>query len=196
MSAFGTKRTWRSCSAMSAFGGKADIAQISENIRFLPDETSRGLASNCAGHEKCALRRHDERGKLPGVAASIIEDLRCPPFRFRPSILSPTISSPRPIRFMRNCAKPGRWCGSMAVGVRAPCRSASGPERLADLQLRGWRRHRRFPPHQAMAAAKPNPRGRSATAYAQPYGDEPGAVGKADGGPARRLQRSGREARG
>src|SRR5262249_50388055 len=29
----------------------------------------------------------------------------------------------------------------------------------------------RFPAHQAVAAAEPNPRGRSAIAYAQPYGD-------------------------
>ena len=40
------------------------------------------------------------------------------------------------------------------------------------------------------------PRSRSATAYAQPYGDESSAVGKADGGPARRFQGSGRETRG
>jgi hypothetical protein len=32
MSAFGTKRTFRECHSMSAFGGKADIAQISEHV--------------------------------------------------------------------------------------------------------------------------------------------------------------------
>jgi DNA modification methylase len=37
-----------------------------------------------------------------------------------------------------------------------------------------------------MAAAEPNPRGRSAIAHAQPYGDEPCTVGKADGEPARK----------
>src|SRR5262249_35469960 len=47
-----------------------------------------------------------------------------------------------------------------------------------------------------MAAAEPNSPGPSATAYAQPYGDESSAVGKADGGPARRLQGSGGETRG
>jgi hypothetical protein len=83
-----------------------------------------------------------------------------------------------------------------AVGVRTPCRSAGGAERLADVQLSSRRRHRRFPTHQAMAATELNPRGRPATAYAQSNGDESGAVGKADGGPARRLQRSGRETRG
>jgi len=33
MSAFGTKRTWRDAQRMSAFGGIADIAQASENVR-------------------------------------------------------------------------------------------------------------------------------------------------------------------
>jgi len=35
-SAFGAKRTFQSRSAMSAFGGKADIAQTSLNVCFLP----------------------------------------------------------------------------------------------------------------------------------------------------------------
>jgi hypothetical protein len=33
-SAFGTKRTWRRCLAMSAFGGKADIGRRWVNVRF------------------------------------------------------------------------------------------------------------------------------------------------------------------
>jgi hypothetical protein len=33
-SAFGTKRTCRMAQSMSAFGGKADIAETSENVRF------------------------------------------------------------------------------------------------------------------------------------------------------------------
>jgi len=32
--AIGTKRTCQSLSAMSTFGGKADIALISDNVRF------------------------------------------------------------------------------------------------------------------------------------------------------------------
>ena len=46
-----------------------------------------------------------------------------------------------------------------------------------------------------MAAAEPDPRGRSAAAYAQPHGAESRAVGEGDGGAARRLQGSGRAAR-
>jgi hypothetical protein len=34
MSAFGTKRTCQSLSAMSAFGGKADIQLTCPNVRF------------------------------------------------------------------------------------------------------------------------------------------------------------------
>jgi hypothetical protein len=33
-SAFGTKRTYRVALHMSAFGGKADIAPASQNVRF------------------------------------------------------------------------------------------------------------------------------------------------------------------
>src|SRR5262249_27641227 len=35
MSAFGTKRTWRSHSTMSAIGGKADIARTGCDVRLL-----------------------------------------------------------------------------------------------------------------------------------------------------------------
>jgi hypothetical protein len=31
-SAYGTKRTWRSCSVMSAFGGKADIRECGGDV--------------------------------------------------------------------------------------------------------------------------------------------------------------------
>jgi hypothetical protein len=34
MSAYGTKRTSKRRPSMSAFGGKADITQTSENVRF------------------------------------------------------------------------------------------------------------------------------------------------------------------
>ena len=34
MSAFGTKRTWQSRPAMSAFGGKADIASTDLDVRY------------------------------------------------------------------------------------------------------------------------------------------------------------------
>jgi hypothetical protein len=33
MSAYGTKQTWEPCSAMSAFGGKAEIALVRSNVR-------------------------------------------------------------------------------------------------------------------------------------------------------------------
>jgi hypothetical protein len=36
LSAFGTKRTSESTHLMSAFGGKADIAQTSDNVRYDP----------------------------------------------------------------------------------------------------------------------------------------------------------------
>ena len=39
MSAFGTKRTSQRCSAMSAFGGKTDIARTRLDVRFYPKRT-------------------------------------------------------------------------------------------------------------------------------------------------------------
>jgi hypothetical protein len=43
MSAFGTKRTFRSRSSMSAFGGKADIADSERHVCFRPKADIDGL---------------------------------------------------------------------------------------------------------------------------------------------------------
>jgi len=58
MSAFGTKRTWHSRSAMSAFGGKADIAMTSENVPLWPKSTAATVRLCCAARDRRSARHY------------------------------------------------------------------------------------------------------------------------------------------
>ena len=76
-----------------------------------------------------------------------------------------------------------------------PRRGDEGPVGMGDLLLRRRRRPRRFPPLETVAAAEPDPGGRSAAAHPQPHRAQPRAVGQGDGGIARALPGRRRDAR-
>ena len=83
------------------------------------------------------------------------------------------------MRCTRNCAISVRSCGSRKYGVWAMARHAdvyADAQRLGNLLFERRRRHGEFPHRETVAAAEPDPRGRSAAAHAHAGGALAGAV--------------------
>ena len=98
----------------------------------------------------------------------------------------------------RSVSRPGAAARGRAAGLSrqmerlwrgAPCRGPCRAERSRHVLFQPRRRPERFRQGEAVAAAEPDPRGRSAGAYPHPRGAQPGAVADRDEADPRSLRR-------